>query len=173
MSRSAPGSLPVLRQPNPSLSTHCGVQERWTTWEERRLMQHKGGLQRPLLGIPQLCLLVLLPQAGLQAGGVLCSVLLRIHLHTLVSVFSDSRGCSAAPGVGSKASQLRHLERSGSSLENKQTNPPKTLALAASQTQLRRPALPKGQSMVCLGSLLLYVYLSVLILFKELVHNQS
>lgn len=53
------------------------------------------------------------------------------------------------------------------------TNSPKTLMLVISQIELRRSALPKGRSMVCLGSLLLSVYTSVLILFKELVHNQS
>lgn len=52
-------------------------------------------------------------------------------------------------------------------------NPPEILTLVISQIQLRYSALPKGKSIVCLDSLLLYVYMSVFILFKELVHNQS
>lgn len=51
--------------------------------------------------------------------------------------------------------------------------PPQILTLIISQIQLRCSALPKGKSMVCLDSLLLYVYVSVFVLFKELVHNQS
>lgn len=55
----------------------------------------------------------------------------------------------------------------------KTTLPPKILTLIIPQIQLRCSALPKGKSMVCLDSLLLYVYVSVFVLFKELVHNQS
>lgn len=50
---------------------------------------------------------------------------------------------------------------------------PKMFSLVISRIQLRCSALPKGKSMVCLDSLLLSVYVSVFILFKELVHNQS
>lgn len=159
-----------MAEPFPA-SAHCGAQGCWGAWSH--LTQHQGAaLQRSLFRILLLFFPKVSHQVGLSVGAVPRSAFIPDFLLSILWQCSVHSGDVQQPQTQAlKHGGLGTLKGMATAFKTNKT--PKMFPLFVSRIQLRCSALPKGKSMVCLDSLLLSVYVSVFILFKELVHNQS